>query len=90
MHIHKDNIVLNVCSYRPITTRLSADICFCLSHQCELGTPLNSSKRSMADKEKRGATFALKEAIAMIHDDGKLKLYNNCPLTALYFIILLF
>ena len=43
----------------------------------------------MADREKRAVTFTWKEAIAMIHDDGKLKLYNNGPLTALYFIILI-
>ena len=43
----------------------------------------------MAVREKLGATFTWKEAIAMIHDDVKLKLYNNGPLTALYFIILI-
>ena len=41
----------------------------------------------MTDREKCDATFTWKESIAMIHDDGKLKLYNNGPLTALYFII---
>ena len=40
----------------------------------------------MAGREKRGATFTWKEAIAMIYDDGKLVLYNNGPLTALYLI----
>ena len=41
----------------------------------------------MGSREKRGVTFTLKEAIAMIHDDGKFKLFNIGPLTALYFII---
>ena len=89
MHIHKDDIVLNLYSGRRITTHLKRDLCFCLNHQCDLDNPLSSSTMSMAAREKRGATFTWKEAIDMIHDDGKLKLYNNGPLTALYFIILI-
>ena len=87
--MHINDIVLNVCSDRLITSHLSADLSFCLRHQCDLGNPLNSSTRTMATREKRGATFTWKEAIAMIHDDGRLKLYTNDPLTAPYFIILI-